>query len=993
MLGILGTTALLLDGGPDEKWGKPRERAVLATLAVHADQVVPIDKLLRWVWPGDQPVPANPGPTFNTYATRIRRALERLPRPPKLRAAQGGYRLEVDRSSIDLHLFRDLVAQARGHVDDNPARVVELVESAIWLWRGPPLADLASEPAQEWRERVVRNDWLAAHTLRAQALLDLERYDESVAALDELQADFPDDVQLANLRLSGLVGAKRFSDATRHYLSTWQRFRADGDEQSAQHLRRHYNALMAEQTTPVTPQATIVPRQLPHDVADFVGRGEQLAALDEACAGGSGVVILDGPGGVGKTALAVHWARRVRDRHPGGDVLVDLCGYAPDRGAVDPAAVVDDVLVLLGQPPEPNLSRRQRELLLSSLLADRRMLVVLDNARDTEHVRDLVGVFSSCRVIVTSRQRLSRLRTSTGARRITVPPMDPVESAELLSVQARGRIPEIERLVGLCGGLPLAIMVLAEDVAGRSAVQVAEFAARLSRRRLLVVVGDQGEGMSPVEACFASSYRALGGPERRLFRLLALHPGPDMSAEAIGACVGLSAADTTRNLRALVGANLLEQPEELDRYRIHDLLREFAAHRLERDEPPESRRAAQERLLDFYVASATEAARVLYPGYTPPPDQPTRPARGYPDAAEALAWFHRERGVLTVAVRRAHETACHDKVWRLADPLATYFDRTGCHIESRAVRELAAWSAKAIGEREGEASALVGLGIAQMALEDHASARRCLETALRMVEDLGNTRGLESALHQLGRLAMLRGDMVDALDWLNQGLAIAEKADDGPAVSWFNITIGRVLRLLDRHADSMMRLQQARWHAIRAAERSAESHSLQELGLTFQAMGDLSAAAAHSEQALEISEAIPDLAASARICMTLCRINTERRHFAKAVAFGRRGVAILRGSQDFSSQAGAIDALGDALYAAGEPDEAMAAWHRGADLYEYVGASDRSSRTRTKIEESCYAQTRTVPLARTGSVTPDVVVDPPQWLSQPVRHHTEGGTR
>lgn len=273
MLGILGRTALLIDGGPDDTWGEPRERAVLATLAVHAGQVVSVGELLCWVWPEDQVVPANPGPTFNTYVTRIRRALERLPKSPKLRAVQGGYRLEVDRASIDLRLFRDFITQARRHIDADPARVVDLVEAAVWLWRGLPLADLASEPAQEWRERVLRNDWLAAHTLRVQALLDLERYDGAVAALDELQVDFPSEVQLVNLRLSGLVGARRFSDAARHYLSTWQRLRADGDEQSSQHLRAYYNSLMSGRTTPVMPQPAVVPRQQPHDVADFVGHG------------------------------------------------------------------------------------------------------------------------------------------------------------------------------------------------------------------------------------------------------------------------------------------------------------------------------------------------------------------------------------------------------------------------------------------------------------------------------------------------------------------------------------------------------------------------------------------------------------------------------------------------------------------------------------------------------------------------------------------------
>jgi tetratricopeptide (TPR) repeat protein len=158
-------------------------------------------------------------------------------------------------------------------------------------------------------------------------------------------------------------------------------------------------------------------------------------------------------------------------------------------------------------------------------------------------------------------------------------------------------------------------------------------------------------------------------------------------------------------------------------------------------------------------------------------------------------------------------------------------------------------------------------------------------------------------------------------------------------------------------------------------------------------MGDLAAAASHSEQALEISEAIPDLAASARICMTLCEINTNRRHFPRAVWFGRRGVAILRGSQDFASQAAAAEALGDALYAAGEPDEAVTAWRQASDLFDYVGVPGRASRANLKIEEFSLAQTRTLPLARTDSVTPEVVVDPPQWLSQPVRHPTEGGTR
>jgi tetratricopeptide (TPR) repeat protein len=986
MLGILGTTALLLDTGPDDRWGPPKERAVLATLAVHAGQVVTVDKLLRWVWPEDS-VPDNPAQAYNTYATRLRRALDRLPSPPELRAGQGGYRLELDRSLLDIHRFRSVLTEARKLVEQDPGRVVDMVEGAVWLWRGEPLADLTSEPAQEWRERVLRTDWLSGHTLRIQALIGLGRFDEALAALDEVQADYPEDVTLANLRLSGLYGSRRFSDGVAYFFSTWRRFRDNGDDHAAQHLGQHHTQLATGQTEPITPQATTVPRQLPHDVRDFVGRREQLAALDEACPDTAGVVILEGTGGVGKTTLAVHWAHRVRSRFPDGDLYVDLCGFS-DRAAVDPATVVDDLLIALGQPPDPSLPRRQRELLLSSLLAERHTLVLLDNARDTEHIRDLVRLLSSCLVIITSRQRLSTLSAATGARRIWVPAMPTEEATRLLSVHTRGNVPDADKLVDLCGGLPLMITVLAQDLSGRPATQRAQFAARLDRRKLLVAVGDHGDGGPPGEACFTSSYRRLAVPERRLFRLLALHPGPDISAEAASACDGRPPFATTRSLEILVGAHLLEQPNDLDRYRHHDLLGAFAAHRLDLDEPAEEQHAARHRLLDFYIATATEAAHNVYPGYLAPPDQPTKPSTRFADATDAIKWFHRERTNLTAAIHYAHESSSHDHVWRLTDPVATYFDRSGCTIESKALRTLAARSARSIGEREGETSALIGLGLANMDLHELTSARRALEAAMRIAEEIDLERGQAAALHALGRLATQHGDPIEALRFFNRGLVIAEKIDDRHGMSWFHCGIGRALRTIDRHNEAIVHLQQAGWEARRAREKSAESSSLSELGTTCRELGDYAGAVGHSERALAISEAIPDLAASARICINLCEINTKRRHFEESVRYGRRAVETLRGSQNLLSQARAAEALGDALYAAGEPEEAAQAWHQAADRYEYIGAPGPATRVHAKIDSTYVTQERTVPLAR-ADATHRVTVDPPQWLSEPVRH-TDG---
>ncbi|MBB4909763.1 AfsR/SARP family transcriptional regulator [Actinophytocola algeriensis] len=983
MLGILGTTALMLDGSADDTWGKPRERAVLATLVVHANQVVPVDKLLKWVWPQDKPAPANPGPTFHTYATRIRRALERLPSPPKLRAAQGGYRLEVDRSSIDIHRFRDLVADARTCADANPARVIDLVERAVWLWRGEPLADLASEPARAFRERLLHNEWLAAHTIRVRALIDLGRYDEAVTALDDLLADYPNDVHLAKLRLTALYGWGRIPEATRFYIATRKRLRGDGEDHAAELLRQHHSELAGGQPVPNPPRPTEVPHQLRHDLPDFIGRCEQLAALDEAAAGQSGVVLLEGSGGVGKTALAVHWAHRVRSRFPDGELMVDLFGFSERGAVVEPAAVVDDFLIALGQRPDQLLDQRQRAQLLSRLLAGRRTLVILDNARDTDHVRDLVALLSSCMVVVTSRQRLSRLRVATGARRIAVRPMSPAESAELLSTHTSAPIPDDHRLVELCGGLPLMITVLADELAGKSVEQLDEFAVRLNRRNLLMTVGEHGEGPPPGEACFSSSYRALGQPERRLFRLLALHPGPDMSVDVAYACDGRTPAQTTRSLLALAGAHMIEQADELDRFRMHDLVADYAAYRLDRDEQAETREAARDRLFGFYIAAATEAACLLYPGYLTPPNQPTSDRLPFLTPTDALNWFHRERTNLTAVIRHAHETGHHDHVWRLTDPVATFFDRSGCTIESRAVYSLAASSARTIGDPGGETSALVGLGMAEITIGAYVPAREHLEAALVVAERADLDRGRTVVLHQLGQLAARQGEPAEALRLFERGLAIAEAVGDHQGVSWFHVAIGGVLRTIDRHREAVEHLHEARWQARRLGEKSAETHCLLELGSISRELCDYEVAAAHCESALSMAESVPDLAAVARACVALCRTNRDRRRFDAAIRFGRRAVEVLRGSQNLAGQADAAEVLGDALHAGGELDQALSIWRQAADLHDYTGAPGRATGVHAKINEAFQVAERTVPLARADSAGHDFVTDPPQWVVPP----------
>jgi tetratricopeptide (TPR) repeat protein len=931
MLGILGTTALLLDGGPDDTWGKPRERAVLATLLVHANEMVPVDKLVRWVWPTDKPAPLLPGPTFDTYAARIRRTLARLPAPPLLRVDDGGYLLTMDRSRVDLHQFRRLLGAARVQAAANPGRAVELVEQALWMWRGLPLADLATEPARVWRERIMRDDWLVAHTVRVQALLDLGRHDTALAVLDELQADFPDDLGLAKLRLGALYHRRRFSEASSYFLTTWHRLRAV-DERAAHVLRQHDIALAAAHPAPLLPEPTLVPRQLPDDVPDFVGRGAELAAMDRA--GESGVLVLDGPGGVGKTALAVHWAHRARVRFPDGDVFVNMRG-----GQVDAAAVVDDMLVALGQPPAPNLGHRQRERLLRVLVADRRIVVVLDNVGEGEPVRRLVELLPSCLVVVTARRRPALL----AATRVQVQPMSPECATILLSVRAQGRLPDATRISTFCGGLPLLLTVLAGQLVGKSSAHLGELVTRLDRRRLLAAVGQNSTPTPPGESCLTWAYHALAAPERRLFRLLALVPGDDISAEVAYACDGRPPTETIRSLMCLVAANLLEPSDELDRFTRHDVLAEFAARCLDQDESGDEIHAARERLLDFYLAAATNAACLACPGYAAPPEQMVT----FPDADEALTWFVRERFTLVAALRSAYDDGWHDQVRRLADPVATLLDEVGSTTASRTVRQLAVASAHKIEER---ATALCHLGTAHMLLEEHDAARKCLAAAARMAPADDLRSGYVAVFDQLGQLAMLGGDRTEALTLYRRGLKVAERAEDLAGLCWLHCRIGQALRVAEKVEDALAHLRQARTTARVAGERAAEAASLAEIGAIHRDLGDCSAALAYCEEALAIAETIPDLTAAALICVTLSTIGWEGRWFDKAVAYSKRGVDLVRGAQELTTQARVVAAHGDALYHSGESHEAVLMWQQAANLYEHAGYQMLAVRLRSKME-------------------------------------------
>jgi tetratricopeptide (TPR) repeat protein/DNA-binding SARP family transcriptional activator len=963
--GILGRTALRVAGKIDESWGRPRERQVLGALLAHAGRRVSIETLIEWAWPEKSASLRNPVATFHTYATRIRNALRRVDVPATLVAKDGTYRLEVERSEVDYFRFRGFMTEVHTLLRQRKTpEAANLAHRALALWRGRPLEDLRTDHANNWRHRVEVDEWLPANVTLLEAMLELGDHETVLARVDDLLADHPHDLALTKVRLGALHGLARYDAAVNYYINARRRMVKEADMQGAEHIRRFHETLLADQRPPVqTAQSggekIAVPHQLPRDV-DFVGRAEMLRALDRATKPsgepGGGVVILDGIAGVGKTTLAVHWGHLARDRFPDGELFANINGFS-ESAMITQARVVDDFLIALGHQPDDSRDQRSRELLLGGLLANRQVLVILDNARNTNHVKGLISLLPTCLIIVTSRHQLTRLSATTGARRVRVEPMPATEASELLSVRL-GTHQYIDnedrvRLIRLCGGLPLAINVLAEHIATSGIGLPSAFVRQFDRRQLIVDVGEDGDGSAIAHTSFSWSYRYLTPEEQRLFRLLGLHPGPEISVELACACDGRTLAGTRRSFSALVGAHLLERPNLGDsRYRFHDLLREFAVYRVELEEPAEVRRAAERRMLDFYLRSAAAADRVLYPNRMAPPEIPVEnhiEPLTFTTREQAQTWFNQERTNLAAAVKLAATRGHYDHAWRLADTVVIFFDRHGYYEDSRAILEFAVTSARAAGHRDGELSSLDALGRVDMILGLHADAQRYLNQALEYATGDGNERALATTLHHLGRLQMRRGDPTGAVDYFRRCLEVARRIGDDRVQCWTHVRIGEPLRLLDQHDQALMQLHKVEYFAQRLDDQSAMAASMATIGAVLRDRGDHQAARAYAEQALSIAERIPDRTVVVEACTTLAEISNALGDAVAAIRFGRYAVDMSHRIGNIPDQAQASEVLGNVQYSLGDLAEAIATWTHAANLHDGIGNPGRSALIRVKI--------------------------------------------
>ncbi|HEY8472880.1 MAG TPA: BTAD domain-containing putative transcriptional regulator [Natronosporangium sp.] len=766
-----------------------RQRDVLVSLLLQANRVVAVDRLIALVW-GDQPPPT----ALNTLHTLIRRLRRQLAGSPAeaqqiLQTRPPGYRLVVAPDRLDLSQFERLRQAGREALaGGDPQRAAQLLTEAVTLWRGPALADVTAHWLRQVEQPRLQELYLQAVEERIEAELACGRHAEVLPQLRQLIAEQPMRERPYGHLMLALYRSGRQAEA----LVTYRQLRTviaeelgiEPDpalQQLHQAVLRGDPALRQPAPSPeVQPAEVRRPAQLPPDVGAFTGRTDELSQLDKVLIGAAGgpipAVAIVGTAGVGKTTLAVHWAHRLRDRFPDGQLYIDLQGYAP----VPPLRPIDALgqfIRALGVPPERVPADPQEAAgLYRTLLAERRVLVVLDNARAPDQVRPLLPGSPGCLAVVTSRDRLDGLVARDGAYRLRLDVLPPDEAAVLLrrAIDEDGQADQagIAELARLCAYLPLALQIAAAHLAGRP-VDVAGHVRRLRAGGELAGLAVAGDEQTAVRGAFDFSYASLPADCQRMFRLLGVFPGTELPVAAAASMAGVAEPLADQLLEQLAAAHLVYEPAP-GRYACHDLLRHYAA---ELAEPDPDRPASLRRLGEWYLSTVDRAARLLYPELTRLPAEPTAaPADpDWTDPADALAWLDTERANLVRFVQHTAEHGPRPLAYRLADGLRGYFHIARHVTDSEAVSRAGAAAAAAEPDRFGQAASQLGLADFHRQQHHYPAAGEHYRRAAALAEQAGWPACQAAALAQLGALYGETGQLATEVEHLTRALAIYQR--------------------------------------------------------------------------------------------------------------------------------------------------------------------------------------------------------------------------
>jgi DNA-binding SARP family transcriptional activator len=965
--GILGPLEVVHDGRRLPV-SRPREQRVLAALLLDAGRVVPLDRLIDAVFDERPPGTAAKQVRNCVSALRQRFAAEGL-----LVTTPIGYTIRIGAEDLDATVFGHRLVHARRAAD--AGRLDEAVASAraaLALWRGPALAGIGGRRIEA-----------AAAGLNDQRLTALEeclsyelargRGAELVAELSELVAEYPLRERPRAQLMIALYRAGRRADALESYRQGRQILVDELGLEPGPALRDLERAILADdqklvdatlldnEAAPVQPEsealpaspAAVTPAQLPAGATVFTGRTGPLRDLDALMAGdgdrATTVVIsaIAGAAGAGKTALAVHWAHRVRSRFSDGQLYLNLRGYASSP-PVRPIEALALFLRALGVPAErAPVDLDEAASMYRSLLAERRVLVVLDNAASPEQVRPLLPGSPGCMVLVTSRDRLAGLVALDGAQVLTLDVLAPDEAYTLLArTVGAGRVAAephaTKALARLCAYLPLALRIAAATLTGRPTRRIASYVKELEEGDRIAALSITGDEQSAVQAAFDLSYQALAPADRLVFRRLGLPPGPDVTVDAVAALSGRPPREAAATLDRLVTAHLVDEYTE-GRFTFHDLLREYAADRARREDSTAERKAAVRRLIDWYLSQVDAAARLLYPeilrlpaAVAPAPE----PQSVFGTHAEALAWVDTERTNLVAAMEVAAETGPHALAWRLADGLRGYFHLRMCAVDwlSGARAALAA----AVRDREpaAEAAAELSLGDLHWRISRYPAAiehyGRAAEAAGRAGWSLG-----EAAVHGNQGIVYQQSGRLDlAVDRFQRALSIAT------TIGWRPGEAANLENLAEAYWE-LGRLEESAEQCMRALALMSETGSsfakgvlLTGLGEVCHALGRFDDAVDHLIQALSLHREVGNRGGEAETLRVLAAVHRDTGRTGEALDLARAALAHAQAAGDRRYEADALNTVASVVGRCdpdSDPEQAARTYWSALELSREIG--------------------------------------------------------
>jgi tetratricopeptide (TPR) repeat protein/transcriptional regulator with XRE-family HTH domain len=718
-----------------------------------------------------------------------------------------------------------------------------------------------------------------------------------------------------------------------------------------------------------------VARQLPAGTAPFVGRAAEIDALTrllphrDAMPGTVAIAAITGTAGLGKTTLALHWAHLVADAFPDGQLYVNLRGFDPSGEPVTPTAAIRGFLDAL-QIPRDRLpvSTVAQAGLYQSLAAGRRMLIILDNARDAAQVRPLLPASPTCLVLVTSRNQMTDLVTAEGAHPLALDLLADSEAGELLALRLGARRLAAEgdaarQLSQLCARLPLALSIAAARAVTHPHFPLASLVSELEDTRRRLDALDWGEGTS-LRAVFSWSYQQLGALAARVFRLLGAHPGPDITVPAAASLaeVGLPAAREA--LAELHRANLLSEPAP-GRFTFHDLLRAYAGELTASHDGEAEQNAAQSRLLGYYLPAAAEAIGVLFRAEPERPLSFPPPAIAVPalsDPAAARAWLDAELANLIATTVYAADHREPRQAIAMAATLSRYLRATSHHEEAIALHSRCRRAARDIGDRCAEAAELTSLGDAEALQGHHQQAADYHQRALVLSRQAGDPIGEARVLNSLGVVEFDLCRYQRAARHWRQSLARCRSAGQRHGLVITLGNLGLVELRLGRRQQASRYLREAL--AISApAEHDpgvtpdsfGHAHVLEGLGQVELALGHHQQASGYLQQALALSRQVNYRRVEANACHSLALAELALRHYPQAREYVHQALAIVREIGYVPGEAQAVNTLGQVLLAVGDHVQARAQHQQALTLASHDSAPYEQARAHNGLGHACQA--------------------------------------